>query len=362
MHTRSDVMREAAVLEHEEVVIRTGARSGLPIIIAVHSTALGDAVGGCRMWPYPDWGAGLADALALSAAMTLKCAAAGLDFGGGKSVIVLPPGTASRDVDRRAALLDFGDAVQSFGGRYHGGEDVGTSAEDMWVARERTPWVHCLPVHHGGSGEPSELTAVGTFAAIEATWQHLAGTSSLAGRRISIVGLGQVGGRLAGLLAEAGAELTVADLDPGREELARTLGARWVDADTALTAEADILVPAALGGMLTGSLVPRLRCAAVVGPANNQLASPSVAGDLARRGIVWAPDFVVNAGGVIHGTIIDMGGGTPDEARNATLRIGDRLTDIYGEATAAGIVPYEAAIRLARRRITDAAALRQAAG
>lgn len=349
------------MLEHEEIVIRTGARSGLPIIIAVHSTALGDALGGCRMWPYPDWQAGLADALALSAAMTLKCAAAGLDFGGGKSVIVLPPGTASRGVDRRDALLDFGDAVNDLGGRYHSGEDVGTSAEDMWIARERTPWVHCLPVHHGGSGEPSELTAVGTFAAIEATWQHVSGTSSLAGQRISIVGLGQVGGRLAGLLAEAGAELTVADIDPGREELARTLGARWVDPETALTAEADLLVPAALGGMLTDEVVPRLRCAAVVGPANNQLGSPSVAGELAQRGIVWAPDFVVNAGGVIHGAIIDIGGGTPDEARTATLQIGHRLSDIYREATAAGIVPYEAAIRLARRRIADAAALRAAA-
>lgn len=199
---------------------------------------------------------------------------------------MLPPGTVLRGVDRRDALLDFGDAVNDLGGRYHSGEDVGTSAEDMWVARERTPWVHCLPVHHGGSGEPSELTAVGTFAAIEATWRHIAGTSSLAGQRISIVGLGQVGGRLAGLLAEAGAELTVADIDPGREELARTLGARWVDPGTALTAEADILVPAALGGM---------------------------------------------------------------------------LTDIYREATAAGVVPYEAAIRLAHQRIADAAALREAA-
>src|SRR6476469_5349021 len=163
------------MLAHEEILIRTGARSGLPIIIAVHSTALGDAVGGCRLWSYQDW----------------------------------------------RARLDFGDAVQSLGGRYHAGEDVGTTAEDMWIARERTSWVHCLPVAHGGSGEPSELTAIGTMAAIDATSRHLTGTPSLAGRHVTIVGLGQVGGRLAHLVAAAGAKLTVADIDPQRAELAR---------------------------------------------------------------------------------------------------------------------------------------------
>jgi leucine dehydrogenase len=136
-------------------------------------------VGGCRPWSYQDWRAGLADALALSEAMTFKCAAANLDFGGGKSVIVLPPDVVLDENQRRQALLDFGDAVRSLGGRYHAGEDVGTTAEEMWIARERTSWVHCLPVEHGGSGEPSELTAIGTMAAIEATSRHFTGTSSL---------------------------------------------------------------------------------------------------------------------------------------------------------------------------------------
>jgi leucine dehydrogenase len=342
------------MLEHEEVIIRSGARSGLPIIIAVHSTALGEAAGGCRMWSYEDWRAGLTDALALSEAMTFKCAAAGLDHGGGKSVIVLPPGTALTGTRRRQALLDFGDAVQSLGGRYHAGEDVGTTAEDMWIARERTSWVHCLPVKHGGSGEPSELTAIGTLAAIEATWQHVAGASSLAGRHVTVVGLGQVGGRLARLLAEKGARLTVADIDPTRAELARSLGARWVDPATAMTTETDILVPAALGGILSRDVVSQLRCAAVVGPANNQLGDPSVADVLDAQGILWAPDFVVNAGGVIHGAIIDFGGGTVEEAAAAARRIGPRLADIYRRAVDTDSTPHAVATRLAHQRVAHA--------
>jgi leucine dehydrogenase len=342
------------MLAHEEILIRTGARSGLPVIIAVHSTALGDAVGGCRLWSYQDWRAGLADALALSEAMTFKCAAAALDFGGGKSVIALPPGVVLDEHQRRQAMLDFGDAVQSLGGRYHAGEDVGTTAEDMWIARERTSWVHCLPVAHGGSGEPSELTAIGTMAAIDATSRHLTGTSSLAGRHVTIVGLGQVGGRLAHLLAAAGARLTVADIDPRRAELARSLGADWVPPEEAMTMTTDILVPAALGGVLTHDVVPHLRCPAVVGPANNQLADPSVADALAARGILWAPDFVVNAGGVIHGTIIDFAGGTVEEATAAARDIGPRLADIYQRADDTGSTPYEVASRHAHQRVAEA--------
>ncbi len=344
------------MLEHEEILIRTGARSGLPVIIAVHSTALGEAAGGCRIWSYPDWRAGLADALVLSEAMTFKCAAAGLDLGGGKSVIVLPPGATLAGDQRRQALLDFGDAVQSLEGRYHAGEDVGSTAEDMWIARERTSWVHCLPVEHGGSGEPSELTAIGAMAAIEATWEHLAGTSSLAGRRATVVGLGQVGGRLAGLLAEAGAQLTVTDIDPRRAELARTVGARWVEPAAAMTTETDILVPAALGGVLSADVAPLLRCAAVVGPANNQLTDASVADVLAAQGILWAPDFVVNAGGVIHGAIIDFGGGTVEQATTMARGIGPRLAGIYKQATTTGCTPHAVATDHAHQRIAQAKA------
>lgn len=343
------------MLQHEQITIQRGRRSALPIIIAVHSTALGDAVGGCRMRPYADLFEGLADALALSESMTLKCAAAGLDFGGAKTVIPLPPGTTLTGARRRQVFLDFGDAVQALGGRYHAAEDVGTTAADMAQARERTSFVHCLPEQGGGSGEPSELTAVGAFAAIQATWQHLTGSTSLAGRRVTVVGLGQVGGRLARRLAEAGVDLTVTDIDPDRQRLAAELGARWAPPQTAATEETDILVPAALGGILSHDTVARLRCAAVAGPANNQLAGEPVAGELAARGILWAPDFVVNAGGVIHGTILDIAGGTRAEAELAARAIGPRLTEILHQADRSGATPYAVALDAARRRVAAAA-------
>lgn len=358
-------MTATGSLRHEHIAISTGARSGLPIIIAIHSTALGDALGGCRMWWYPDWRDGLSDALALSEAMTLKCAAAGLGFGGGKAVIALPPGTTLRGEQRERLFLDFGDAVNAFGGRYRAGEDVGTSAEDLWVARQRTPWAYCLPEERGGAGDPSELTAAGTFAAITATWQHVSGEGrphgqrvsgegSLRGQRVTVIGLGHVGGRLARLLAEAGAELTVTDIDPRHKELAADLGARWAEPDEALTMETEILVPAALGGLLSHEVVPMLRCAAIAGPANNQLAHETVADALAARGIVWAPDFVVNAGGVIHGAITDICGGSPAEARAATQAIGDRLTAIYSRAASAGTTPHAVALETALQRIAAA--------
>jgi leucine dehydrogenase len=347
-------MKGRTMFQHEHVTIHKGLRSDLPIIIAVHSSALGDAVGGCRMRPYPDIFAGLADALRLSEAMTLKCAAAGLDFGGAKSVIALPPGVPLTAERRRDVFLDFGDAVEALGGRYHAAEDVGTTTADMAVAHERTAWVHCLPESAGGSGEPAELTAVGAYAAIEATWQHLSGSPAPAGRRVTVIGLGQVGGRLARRLAAAGAELTVTDIDPARQRLAEELGARWVAVESAATEEADVLVPAALGGLLDHDLVPRLRCAAVVGPANNQLADDTVADELAARGIVWAPDFVVNAGGVIQGTVLDIAGGTWAEASAAARGIGPRLAGLLAEAASTGATPYAVAVAAARRRLEQA--------
>jgi leucine dehydrogenase len=349
-------------LDHEEVRIQAGPRSGLPIIVAVHSTALGDAVGGCRLWAYRDWHDGLADALALSRAMTLKCAVAEVDFGGGKAVIVVPPDGPLAGTRRRDALLDFGDVVQSLGGRFHTAEDVGTTAEDMSVVRERSDWAHCLPVEHGGSGEPAELTAVGAFSAIEATWKQVTGDIALTGSKVTLIGLGQVGGRLARRLAEAGADLTVTDIDTTRRALADTLGAHWVAPQTAMTIETDMLVPAALGGALTHDAVPQLRCTAVVGPANNQLEDDGVADELAARGILWAPDFVVNAGGVIHGAVIDFGGGTQAQALTEVRRIGGRLTEIFEQADATGAIPHRVALSRASARIASGRAHRRLDG
>jgi leucine dehydrogenase len=343
-----------AEFEHENVIVHAGRRSGLPIVIAVHSTALGRAVGGCRVWAYDSWRDGLDDALRLSEAMTWKCALADLPFGGGKSVIPLTNGDTLSGDRRRAAMLDLGDVVDTLGGRYGVGEDVGTTAHDMWIARERTEWAYCLPPAHGGSGEPAEATAVGVLAAIRSTCRKRFGTERLTGLRFTIVGLGQVGSRLAVRLAAAGSQLLLTDIDPAKRSLANDLGGQWLAPDVAHLAETDVLVPAALGGLLSRQAVPDLSCSAVVGPANNQLAGWDVADVLAERDILWAPDFVVNAGGVVYGCLIDIQGVTPEAAMHQVELIGTRLERIFDESERSGVNAYEAAMRIARRRVADA--------
>lgn len=343
------------MFEHEQVVMRTGPRTGLPVFIAVHSTALGPAAGGVRMWRYPGWRDGLADALRLSAAMTAKFAAAGLSNGGGKTVVALPEGTELDAARRRDALHDVGDAIAALDGAYSAGPDVGTSPADMAVIGEITPHVFCRPAEAGGSGDSSPHTADGTLAALRAAARHLYGTRSLAGRRVGLIGLGRVGAHLAGLLAAEGAELTVTDIDPGRRRAAEALGAAWTGPDEILGADVDVLVPAALGGVLSERTVPRLRCRAVVGPANNQLAAPGVADLLHRRGILWVPDYVASAGGVIHAVTAELHRLGPDEARARVAAIEDTVTGLLDTSSRLGQSLAEAADALARRRVEAAA-------
>jgi leucine dehydrogenase len=338
-------------LDHERVVIHNGRRSGLPVIAAVHSTRLGPAVGGTRMWAYPGWQDALADALRLSEAMSLKNAAAGLDHGGGKAVIALPPGTVLRAERREAVLRDLGDLVGTLAGAFTVGEDVGTSAQDMLIVREQTQWAGGLPASNGGSGEPAEPTAVGVYAAIEATARQAFGTADLSGRHACIIGLGQVGERLARRLAAAGVKLTVSDIDTGKQAIASELGAEWTDPDDAVFVAADLLIPAALGGILRPDTVPRLRCAAVVGAANNQLADDSVAGLLAERGILWAPDFIANAGGVMFSVTVSLDGKPAADALDEVRGIGDRLAWIFDRAQQMSVPPLSVALADARARI-----------
>jgi glutamate dehydrogenase/leucine dehydrogenase len=334
--------------ECERVVVRRGDRSGLPIIVAVHSTALGQAIGGCRLAHYPDWRDGLADALRLSAAMTDKCAVAGLPNGGGKTVVALPPGTTLDAAGRRAVLHDVADTIDSLGGQYATGPDVGTGPEDMAVIGERTPHVFCRPAATGGSGDSSVPTAIGVLAALEAI--RPAGP----GRRIAIMGLGRVGGYLARALAAEGATLVVGDVDESRRGLATSLGATWAEPGDILTAEVDVLVPAALGGVLTAATVPRLRCAAIAGPANNQLDEPATAELLRDRGILWAPDFVVSAGGVIHATAVELRHESVARATARVRGIAGTLAGVLQTAGRDGSTPLAAARELARRRIGTA--------
>jgi leucine dehydrogenase len=335
--------------DHERVTTVVGERSGATITVAVHSSRLGPAVGGCRLLDYDSWLDGVADALRLSSAMTLKNAAAGLNAGGGKSVIALRKGEVLDSRRRRDALLDLGDLVETFEGRYRTAEDVGTNEADMRVVAERTRHVVGLSAGSGGSMNPAPDTALGVYSSIGATLEAM-GTPGIEGKIVAISGLGQVGGRLARLLAADGAQLIVADLNPAHRALADELGARWVSIEEVLSTQADVFVPAALGGVLTDAVIDALHVRAVVGPANNPLANREGADRLAERGILYAPDFVVNAGGVIYLTLAAEGAdrATIDERVRG---IGEVLLATFRDADEKSITPLAAAEGIAAARL-----------
>jgi len=338
---------------HERVEVITGRRSGLFIAVALHSSVLGSALGGARLWSYPHWSDALGDVLRLSAAMTLKNAAAGLDAGGGKAVIALPPGTMLDAERRRAAFLDLGDAVESFHGLYRTAEDVGSTTDDMLVVSERTEHVVGLPDAVGGSGEPAGPTSLGVYESLRATLERLTGSPEVSGRRITISGLGQVGSRLAVRLAAEGAHLTVTDVNPAKRDLAQELGADWSLPGEEHLVPADVFVPAGIGGILTDDVIDALDARAVCGPANNPLAERSGADRLAQRGILYAPDFVVNAGGVIYLDLEAKKLGTRAEIMERVARIGDTVRRVFDEAEARHVTPLEAAEGLAAERLAS---------
>ncbi|HEY6761786.1 MAG TPA: Glu/Leu/Phe/Val dehydrogenase dimerization domain-containing protein [Baekduia sp.] len=332
--------------------MRRGPRSGLNTIVAVHSTVRGPSLGGCRMWTYDDNRAAIRDALRLSEGMTYKSAVAGLPLGGGKGVIVVKPGEPLDAKRRRAALLDFGETVERLGGRYVTAEDVGTSTRDMTVIAKATSHVSGLSRQSGGSGDPSPFTALGVLHAIHATVERAFDSPSLKGRSAAVVGLGHVGLRVARQLARAGARLVVADIDPTKKAEADKLGASWTTPAEAMTAAVDVLVPCALGGVLDHESVPRLQAPAVAGAANNQLAAADVADLLREHGVLWAPDFVANAGGIVNIAVeLDRGGYDPDRAKTRTAEIGDTLRRVYDDAASAGTTPLSAAMALAEANL-----------
>jgi leucine dehydrogenase len=344
--------RYLATLDHEELYVRRGPRSGLFTIVAVHSTVRGPSLGGCRMWTYDDNRAAIRDALRLSEGMTYKSAVAGLPLGGGKGVIVVKPGEPLDAKRRRAALLDFGETVERLGGTYVTAEDVGTSTSDMTVIAKATSHVSGLSRRAGGSGDPSPYTALGVLHAIEATVERAFGSPSLKGRSAAVVGLGHVGLPLARLLARAGAKLVVADIDPTKKAEAEKLGAKWTTPAKAMTAAVDVLVPCALGGVLDHESVPRLQAPAVAGAANNQLASADIADQLREQGVLWAPDFVANAGGIINIAVeLEPDGYDPARAKARTAEIGATLRAVYDRAAAARTTPLSAAMALAESNL-----------
>jgi leucine dehydrogenase len=333
--------------------VRRGRRSGLFTFAAVHSTARGPALGGCRMWRYDDAREAFRDALRLSRSMTYKAAVADLPLGGGKGVIMAPSHGPLSSERRHAALLDFADTVDALRGRYITAEDVGTSSRDMAVIAERTKHVVGLARSRGGSGDPSPLTALGVEYAIRACCERAFSSGSLRGRTVCVIGLGHVGSRLARRCHRAGAKLVVSDVEPGRRRLAEQLGARWITPERAIEAEVEILAPCALGGLFDDRALSSLRCRIIAGAANNQLADDRVADMLATKGILWAPDFVVNAGGIIN-IAEELHGYDAASARRRVRGIADTLGRIFDDAESMSATPLTAAMELARRRLAAA--------
>jgi leucine dehydrogenase len=332
---------------HEQVVLVADPATGLRAIIAVHSTALGPSLGGVRFWHYASEDSAIRDALRLSEAMSLKASAAGLDQGGGKTVVMMEPGERRN----QAMLHALGRAIDELGGRYIAAEDVGATPQDMnWIA-EQTPWVTGVDEAQGGSGDPSPVTAIGVFAGIRAALREADGNPYVASRSVAIQGAGHVGSHLARLLVEAGATVTVSDIDPERPaRLAAELGVGTAGGDEILELECDVLAPCALGEVLNAQTVPRLRCRVIAGAANNQLATLEDGDALAARGVVYAPDYVVNAGGIIN-IAEEFTGYDRARAEARTRAIEETTTRIFALARERGLSPARAAELYARERI-----------
>jgi leucine dehydrogenase len=344
----SGVTELMAARGHEQVAFVGDGPSGLRAIIAVHSTALGPSLGGVRFWQYPTEREALLDVLRLSEAMTLKAAVAGLDQGGGKAVVLVDDPDAPRS---EALLRAMGRAIDELGGRYIAAEDVGATTRDMDLLALETSWVTGVDPSRGGSGDPSPVTAVGVVAAMRAVCGVLDGDTSLRGRRVAVQGAGHVGTHLVQLLREAGAEVVVADVNPARaRDVAAAHGAVAVGADAVLETECDVLAPCALGGVLDATTVPRLRCRAVCGAANNQLADDDAADLLAARGVLYAPDFVASAGGIIN-IAEEFTGYVREHALARAEAIEDTMRGVFARARAEGVPPNDAAVALARERI-----------
>jgi leucine dehydrogenase len=335
---------------HESVHYGYDEASGLRVIAAIHSTALGPSLGGTRFYPYKNDHDALFDVLRLAKAMTYKAACAGLDQGGGKAVIIGDPRTLGSDALFRA----YGRFVDGLAGRYITAEDVGTTVANMEIVAQETEHVSGLPRETGGSGDPSPATARGVVAGMLGVAQNLWGSDDLQGRKIAIKGVGKVGMSLAERLSQRGCDLVVADVnDEATDHAAVMFGAKVVAVDEIHHVDADIFSPCALGADLNARSIPELSCAAVAGSANNQLLSRSDADLLAERGILYAPDFVVNAGGIIN-IAAEQGGYTPEKAQSMVDRIQQNLADVFDAASAASTNTERAAVRIADARIAAA--------
>jgi valine dehydrogenase (NAD+) len=341
---------------HEQVVFCHDAPTGLRAIIAIYSTALGPSLGGTRFYPYPDEDAALADVLNLSRAMAYKNALAGLDLGGGKAVIIGDPARLKSE----ALLRAYGRFVQALGGRYITACDVGTYSEDMDVVARECSHVTGRTVLHGGSGDSSVLTAFGVFQGMRAAAERVWGTPSLDGRRVGVEGVGKVGRHLVEHLVQTGAQVVICDVNQAaidRVQAAHPAVTAVAGRPELLAASIDVYSPCALGGAVNDDTLDLLRARIVCGGANNQLAHPGLEKLLDERGIIYAPDYVVNAGGVIQ-VADELEGFNFDRAKARAEKIFETTGKILAIADEEGVPPAVAADRLAERRMSEVGRLR----
>ena len=350
---RSDHLKDAG---HEQVVFCQDRASGLKAIIAVYSTALGPALGGTRFYPYASEDAAVEDVLKLSKAMAYKAACAGIDLGGGKAVII---GDPSRDKSE-ALLRAYGRFVQSLGGRYYTACDVGTFVQDMDVIAKETSYATGRSPEDGGAGDSAVLTAYGVFQAMRAAAQHTWGAPTLTGRRVAVEGVGKVGHHLVEHLLADGASVVVSDVSDTALARSKALGADAMDVEAMRTTDCDVYAPCALGGSVTDELVPALQARIICGAANNQLAHPGVEKVLADRGILYTPDYVANAGGLVQvaDEAVGRGGFRFERAKAKATQVFDTTLAIFALADSDGVPPAVAADRLAERRMADVGRLR----
>ena len=340
---------------HEQVTMFSDPGSGLKAIIAIHDTTLGPACGGTRMWPYESEADALTDALRLSQAMTYKSAAAGLHFGGGKGVIIGDPRCAKSEALMRA----YGRFIDTLGGRYLTTTDVGTTSRDLEYMRQETTYVTGLPVSLGGSGDTSIMTGLGLYMGMKACAEEVWGNGGLRGKTVAVQGFGKVASHMCEHLMEEDTRIVVTDVFEDALDRARDWGLEVTTPDSILASDCDILAPCALGGVLNTETIPQLKCRVVAGGANNQLLSEDDGEELHRRGILYAPDYIVNAGGVIN-VEAEMGdaGYSLERAREKTQRIHEIMGSVIRTSQTEEISTAAAAARLAEERLDSVRRIR----
>jgi len=351
------IFRYMEKYDYENLLLCQDKALDFKAVIAIHDTTLGPATGGCRMWQYDSEMDAIEDALRLSRGMTYKYAAAGVNLGGGKAVIIGDP----KRKDREPVFRALGKFINRLGGKYITGEDVGTTLNDMEYIRMETEHVVTLPTYLGGAGDIAPMTAFGTIRSMQACCNRVYGSTSLEGKRVTIQGLGAVGHNVVGQLHELGAKMVVADIDPDKvDAMVKKYGVETVDPQAIYDVDCDIFCPCALGAMINDNTLTRLRCKIICGAANNQLKEEHHGDLLEEKGFVYAPDYITNAGGTIYDTDrLGVGGVSHERGKEKVSRIYDNMVQVFEIADRDEIPTYLAADRMAEERMTEIAKVKK---